>query len=65
MKVQIQPKPSHTPLSGTDNLFGEFTTYINIFSERLPFELEVFFNSQDQASTNNRGFCLNYYQIPC
>ena len=34
------------------------------FSSRIPFELGVFFNSQDPP-TLNRGFSLNFYQIPC
>ena len=47
-----------------------------IFSSYLPFELGVVFNGQDGLNTannaidpnlptKNRGFCLDYYQIPC
>ena len=36
-----------------------------IISATLPFQLGVGFNSQDPSSTLNRGFCLNFYQIPC
>ena len=34
-------------------------------SSRIPFELGVSFNSQDSSAALNRGFCLNYYQLPC
>ena len=36
-----------------------------IISATLPFQLGVGFNSQDPSSTLNRGFCLNFNQIPC
>ena len=47
-----------------------------LFSSKLPFELGVYFNSQDGSNpagnavdagqpTKNRGFCLNYNQLPC
>ena len=32
--------------------------------DRLPFEVEVDFNTAE-TSTGNRGFCLNYHQILC
>ena len=38
--------------------------YLSYSSDRIPFELEVFFNDEEQ-DTANRGFCLNYYQLPC
>lgn len=36
-----------------------------IISSRVPFDLDVDFSSVDTAGANNRGFCLNYYQILC
>ena len=35
-----------------------------IITDRIPFELEVDFNTAE-TSTGNRGFCLNYNQILC
>lgn len=36
-----------------------------IITDRVPFEMEVNFNSLDTAGTANRGFCLNYAQMQC
>jgi len=52
------------------------TNPATIISSKLPFELGVYFNSQDGSNpagnavdagqpTKNRGFCLNYNQLPC
>jgi len=50
---------------GTLNCYPGSESKNVIISSRQPFELEVEFSATEQAGTNNRGFCLNYYQILC
>ena len=38
---------------------------LSVCRSQVPFELEVMFSETDLAGTNNRGFCLNYYQMLC
>ena len=38
---------------------------LSVSRSQVPFQLEVMFSETDLAGTNNRGFCLNYYQILC
>ena len=50
---------------GTLNCINGQTNPMTVVSSRQPFELGVEFNAVDPATTANRGFCLNYFQIPC
>jgi len=76
----ITPVAQATPVPSVDRYCGGTLTcqrastfQSTIVTDRLPFCLEVDFSATEGQSpaatgevpTNNRGFCLNYYQIPC